>query len=111
MDEPNLEPFDANAFIDRLVEEMGMQNEDPVKLAGLKSAMMEAFGRHIFRAAADNIEERVIDVVMEELEGEEDVEFILQELVRTSPAAQFAMLEAIDEFEKNTLEAFNKLKI
>lgn len=111
MSENTAESFDAYAYIDQLVEKMGMQHENPVKLAGLKSAMLEALGRHLFQAAASHIEDRVIDVVMEELKDEEDVEFILQELVRTSPGAQAAMIGALDEFQTNTLEAFNKLKI
>jgi len=106
-----MQQFDAYAYIDDLVEEMGMKDENPVKLAGLKSAMMEALGRHLFQAASESLEDRVIDVVMEELKDEEDVEFILQELVRTSPGAQMAMLAALDEFKEHTLEAFNKLKI
>ena len=37
-------------------------------------------------------------------------EHFINELIRTSPTAQVAMLAAIDQFKTNTLEAFNQLK-
>ncbi|MFH0837732.1 MAG: hypothetical protein V1880_00495 [Patescibacteria group bacterium] len=111
MTKTETENFDMNAYLDELIEEMGMQDEDRLKLAGLKQAMIEALTRQIFQAAAENIEPEVIDMVMEELKDEEDPGFIIQELLQTSPGAQVAMLEALDEFKKTTLEAFNKLKI
>lgn len=110
MAENESEQFDIHAYIDEIIEEMGMANEDIVKLTELKESMLEALSRHIFQAAADNLEDEVIDVVMEDLKDETDVEIILQEIVHTSPGAQIAMLQALEEFKKNTLEAFNHLK-
>ena len=110
MTQNTIEQFDPHAYIDDLIGEMGMQNEDAEKLSKLKEAMMEALCRQIFHAAAENIEDEVIDVVLEELKDETDVEYILREIVQTSPSAQLAMLAALDEFKEQTLEAFNKLK-
>ncbi|MBU0706530.1 hypothetical protein KJ657_02660 [Patescibacteria group bacterium] len=111
MPETNIEQFDPGVYLDDLIREMGMQDEDRVKLAGLKQAMFEALSRQLFQAAEDNIEPEVIDVIMEELADEEDPGYILRELMRSSPGVQIAMVMALDEFRENTLEAFNKLKI
>lgn len=110
VEEDKSEQFNPFALIDELIEEMGMQNEDPVKLAGLKEAMFEALGHQLFNAAAENIEDEVIDAAMEDMKDEKDAGFILRELMQTSPGAQLAMLGAVKEFKENTLEAFNKLK-
>jgi hypothetical protein len=110
VEENNTEQFDPYVLIDELIEEMGIQNEDPVKLAGLKEAMFEALGHQLFNAAAENIEDEVIDAVMDDLKDEKDAGFILRELMQASPGAQLAMLGAVKEFKENTLEAFNKLK-
>lgn len=104
------EAFDIHLFIDELIEKMGMQHEDLVKLTDLKKNMHEVLHQAIFEAAAENIEPEVIDEGMERLKDEKDPIFILMELIKTSPSAQVAMLVAIDNFEKNTMEAFETLK-
>ena len=105
------EQFDPFVYVDELVEEMGMQNEDPERLEGLKKAMLEALMRQLFQAAEDNIEPETMDMVMEDLKDVEDPGFILREMIQTSPGAQVAMLLALDEFRENTLEAYNRLKV
>lgn len=104
------ENFNMNVYIDELIEEMGMQNEDKAKLTKLKEGMFKALNRELFEAAAESIEPEVIDMVMADLKDEKDSGFILQELVQTSPSAQLAMLAVLDRFKENTLEAFNTLK-
>ncbi len=104
------ENFDMYVYIDELIDEMGMKNEDEAKLSALKESMFKALSRELFEAAAENIEADVIDMVMDELKDEEDPGLILQELVQTSLSAQLAMLAVLDNFKKNTLEAFNTLK-
>lgn len=110
MTELNSEQFDFNVYLDQLIEEMGLKDMDALQVAQLKEQMAETLRNDIFTAAQENMEPEVIDAVMEELAEETDPAFILRELIRTSPSAQIAMLEAIDNFRKNTLEAFNKLK-
>lgn len=110
MDTPPATPFDPYAYLDELIAEMGLDSEAPERIAALRSNMMEALGRKILQAASENIEGETVDVVMDDLKDEQDVEFIFQELMRRSPAAQEAMLEALDEFREETLEAFNRLK-
>lgn len=105
------EQFDPFVYVDELVEEMGMQNEDPARLEDFKKAMLEALMRQLYQAAQDNIEPETMEMVMEDLKDEEDPGFILQEMIQTSPGAQVAMLLALDEFRENTLEAYNRLKV
>jgi hypothetical protein len=105
-----IEHFDAITFLNELIEEMGMANEDPKELTLLKEQMAEALHNTIFQAASDAIEPEVIDMVMEELKDEKDPWIIVTELIKTSPSAQLAMLEALDRFRENTLEAYNQLK-
>lgn len=110
MTEP-YEDFNANTFIDELVEEMGMQNEDPVGLAELKKDMLEALTRQLWQAAEENIDMEAIDIVLDDMKDEEDPGMILRTLIHASPGAQLGMLDALEEFRINTLEAFNKLKV
>ena len=105
------EQFDALIFIDDLIEEMGLQNEEPDKLTRLKEAMLQALTRQVFQAAEMAIEPEAVDAVMEELAEEEDPGFIVRELLHASPGAQLAMMEALQEFRLTTLEAYNKLKV
>lgn len=110
MPEKDSEQFDFNAYLDQLIEEMGLKDMDAMQVAQLKEQMSETLRHDIFTAAEENMEPEVIDAVMEELADETDPAYILRELILASPGAQIAMLEAIDNFRKNTLEAFNKLK-
>jgi hypothetical protein len=110
MPDTNTEQFDPFVYIDELIVEMGLQNEAPVELMELRKNMLEALGRELFTAAAEALEDEVIDMVMEELKDEEDAGFILRELMQSSPGAQLAMLEALNDFREKTLEAFNNLK-
>ena len=104
------EQFDLTTYIDDLIKEMGMQNEDARELAILKDGMAEALHNALFHAASNNIEPEVIDMVMEDLQDEQDAWYIIEELMKTSPAAQIAMVQALDEFRENTLEAYKQLK-
>ena len=104
------EQFDPHIFVDELIKEMGMQYEESEKLELLKKNMLEALMRQLYQAAEDNMEPESMEMVMDELKDTEDPAFILHEMIRTSPGAQVAMLEALDQFRVNTLEAFNQLK-
>lgn len=107
----NSDHFDPNVFIDELIEEMGMQNEDRDKLAKLKKAMLDSLILQLLQAAQDSIEPEVIDMVLEELQDETDSLLITQKLAQASPSVQLALLEALDTFREDTLEAFNILKV
>ena len=107
MPDTDLEQFDAEIFIEQLIEEMRLQNEDEGELKKLKTNMFEVLSRELLQAASQSIEPEVIDVVMEALKDERDPGVILRELVQTSPGAQLAMLAAAEEFRKQTLEAYN----
>jgi hypothetical protein len=104
------EQFDLPKFLDELIEEMGLQGEDAGKLETLKSGMTEALNNELFRAASENIEPEIIDSVMDDLRDEEDAGVIITELIKSSPGAQVAMLQALDGFRETTLEAYNQLK-
>lgn len=111
MPDNNFDHFDPYAFIDELIVEMRMQDAEQAKLEWLKNAMFEALTRQLFQAAQDSIEPEVVDMVLKDLEDEEDPLIIIQQLVQTSPSAQLALLDALEIFRENTLDAFNKLKV
>jgi len=110
MTQDNMEQFDVIAFLDGLIEQMGLQNESPTELKALRENMSEALHNELFRAASENLEPEVIDAVLEDMKDEEDNMFILMELIKSSPGAQLAMVEAIENFKENTMTAFNKVK-
>lgn len=105
-----IELFDALTYIDDLILEMGMENADRDDLAALQNSMAKALHDALFQAAAQNIEPETIDMVMEDMKEEGDGWFIITELMQTSPSAQMAMLDALDEFRKNTLATYNLMK-
>lgn len=110
MTETSTDTFDAIKYLDEIIEEMGMQDESPEELEELKGQMGQALHDALFQAAADNLEPEVIDRIMDEMQDEEDEWFIITQLLQNSPAAQVAMLQTLDEFKEQTLEAFNQLK-
>lgn len=102
--------FDPIAFLDELIEKMGLQHQPRQELETLKEGMAEALHREIFQAAADAMEPEVVDMILERYPDEEDTWFLITEMVKTSPQAQIAMMQAVNEFETNTLETLNHLK-
>lgn len=109
MSKTTVEQFDALKFLDDLIEELGMQDEDE-KRDILKERMAKALHDTLFRAAANNIEPETIDMVMDDLKDEKDAWFIMTELMQTSPSAQVAMLQALEDFRNMTLEVYKELK-
>ncbi|MDH5596899.1 MAG: hypothetical protein OEY44_02235 [Candidatus Peregrinibacteria bacterium] len=105
----NDDTFDALAYLDELIEEMGLAQADAEAKARLKETMAENLHHDLFLAAAQNLEPDVIDMVAAELSSEKDPWFTIQQLVQTSPGAQVAMLEALDIFKQRTLEAYGQI--
>jgi len=109
-DQNLINPFDANLFLDSLMEEMGMCNEPPETVAELRHAMEKQLVSDVLSAASLHIEPEVIDIALAEYGNETDPLFFIRQLIARSPAAQIAILEAMDTFYKQTLETFNAIK-
>ena len=106
----NEQEFNANIFLDSLIDEMGLQNDDPDKVYDLKMLMLKRMNDVIMEAISLNIEPEVIDAVMSRYGDAEDPVFLLSLLIEYSPGSQFAILEALEKFREQTLEAFGRLK-
>lgn len=106
----NEQEFNANIFLDSLIDKMGLQNEDPDKVYDLKMLMLKRMNDVIMEAISLNIEPEIIDAVMSRYGDAEDPVFLLSLLVEYSPGSQAAIVEALDIFQNQTLEAFGRLK-
>ena len=107
-DEPDT-TFDPDEIINLLIEEMGMKDEDPEKVSALKQAMEQQMYHVILSTAAMHVEPAVIDGVLKEFANEESPELLFAELIRHSPASQEAILEALNDFYDETIDAFKTL--
>ncbi len=102
--------FNPNTFLDSIIEEMGLQNEDPDKVYGLKMLMLKRMNTVITDAISLNIEPETIDAVMARYGQVEDPIFLLSLLIEYSPGSQIAIVEALDNFREQTLSDFSRLK-
>ncbi len=103
--------FNIYDYVDALIIEMNMQNEEAEKLEKLKRSMQTALIQHLLQTTQDVIEPETIDESLEILKDEKDPYFVLYYFIQNSPAVQNALIDALNIFKKNTLEAFNRLKI
>jgi len=102
--------FDPKAFIDSIIEEMGMQNEAPEKLAMLKGYMERQLDHVISRTASETLEPEVIDKVLEEYGETKDIGFLFEKCVQDSVDTQWAIVKALEEFKDQTINAYLQIK-
>lgn len=102
--------FDLLAFLDSIIEEMGLQKESPEKVANIRKLMLKQANDAILKEISLNIEPEVIDAVTSRYGDAEDPVFLLSLLIEYSPGSQKAIVEALYKFRRQTLDVFNKLK-
>lgn len=97
--------FDPITFLDQLIEKMGMQNEDPQKIAELKEVFGKILHDQLFDAAARHINPDLVDQALQKETNQNNWWALITELIKNSPAAQEAMAKAIEKFEERVLKA------
>jgi len=102
--------FNADEYLDSIIEEMGMKDKDPDKIAELKNGMLKQMNDVILKTVSLNIEPEVIDAVTSEYDDVEDPVFLLSLLVEYSPMVQIEVVRELEKFRERTLYAFNRLK-
>ncbi len=107
---------DPVKFIDMLIKEMNMQNEDPEKLKALKENMLVSLNHKLSDAISENIDPEAIDQALEEeqkrVNGDEDkvqLGNLMVKMVNLSPSAQEAVGQAMEDFRDRTLHAHKVL--
>jgi len=103
--------FDPDEFIDSIIQEMGMGNEDPEKLEELKMHLETQMDFVIMNTASLYIEPDVIDGIMQRYPDINDTSFLFAEMVKASDKTQWAIITALDEFREETLNAYQKNQI
>jgi len=106
----SMEPIDINQFIDSLIEEMGMDDVAPDKQLELKEHMLRELDHRVSTAASQSLSPEAIDEVAESYSEITDLTYLIQECVKKSPEAQKAILEAMEEFKEQTLNAYFQIK-
>jgi hypothetical protein len=102
--------FDPKGFIDSLIAEMGMQDAPSEKLSELKSGIEQQMTHVILNTASMNLDPEALDYVMETYKDIENPLQLFIQIIKYNPSAQLAILDALDEFREQTLEAFNKFR-
>jgi hypothetical protein len=102
--------FDPQGLIDSLIDEMGLRNETPEKVAALKEKMMIQIAHIVLSTAAMHVEPEVYDKVLGYAETIKDPAHLYAELIKGSEEAQIAILQALYEFKNQTLDAYRKIK-
>ena len=101
--------FNTKQFLDELLEEMGLHLTPEKELNDLKKFMQAQMDHAIMTAVSMHLEGSVIDDVFERYADETNSDAIFIELVANSPNAQIAIIEALGEYRRNTLDAFKTL--
>jgi hypothetical protein len=102
--------FDPKEFINSLIAEMGMQNAPAEKLDELKNGIEQQMSYVILNAASLHLDPEALDYVLERYKDVGDLLQLFIQIIKYNPEAQLAILDALDEFKEQTLDAFNKLK-
>lgn len=101
--------FDPQVFLDHLIQEMGLNQEDPTKISQLKESLAIGLHNRIFQAAAQALETEKIEAALEKYQDEKNLSQFYFNLIQMSPAAQEAMKNAIQKFGDETLAAYEIL--
>ncbi|MBU0728042.1 hypothetical protein KKA95_05140 [Patescibacteria group bacterium] len=110
MNENSSKPtLDINVFVDSLIEQMNMQGAEPEKLQALKEGMLKQINNVIMDTVSLYLEPEVIDAVMEKYGDSDDPYYIYTQFVKKSPNVQLEILNALQEFEEQTMQAYKQL--
>ncbi len=101
--------FNSDKFLDDLINEMGLLEALPNEIETLKTAMLEQLNQVIMTAVSIFIEDEAIDYVMKKHADLKDSDQIFAALVANSPQSQIAILDAMELFKENTLDAHKDL--
>jgi hypothetical protein len=102
--------FNPQEFINSLIAEMGLQDEEPEKVEQLKNGIEKQMTDIILNTASLNLDPEVMDYVTERyMDVENPLQFFIQ-LIKHDFGAQIAVLDALDKFKEQTLSVFNRLK-
>ncbi len=102
--------FDPKAFIDSLIEEMGMQNESPEKIDELRAGIEDQMTHVILNTASMNLDSEMTDLALERYKDIDNPTQLFIQLIKYNPEAQVAILNALDELKEQILDAYKTLK-
>ena len=101
--------FNPKEFVDSLIADMDMQDEDPEKVEQMRSSIEQQMTHVISNTASLNLDPEVFDYVLERYgDVENPTQFFIQ-VIKHDPEAQVAILNALDKFREQILGAFGKL--
>lgn len=109
MNEESNTSFDIRAYVDTLINEMGMQDTEEHKLEALKLSMYKQINYIMMNTASLYLEPEVIDYVMNEYGNTDDPFYIYSQFIKHSPLVQVAIMEELDKFAEQTIKAYRQL--
>lgn len=99
--------FQIQEFLDELLLETNLKGHS--KEIEIREAMAQALHDSVFKAVSQNIEDEVIMDTLNDLQNESDPMVLIRELISRSLVSQMAIIEAIEAFKTETLNAYNQL--
>jgi hypothetical protein len=102
--------FDVKEFIDSLIYDMGMKDEDPEKVKILRDGIEKQINEIMLNTASLYTDPEVIDMILEEYKDQDDLAYLCAKLIEYSPRVQLEIFNALDDFRNQTMEAYNFLK-
>src|SRR3989338_3494844 len=102
--------FDTQDYVASLIKDLGLENAEPAKKEKLRQMIEKQMTNLILRTASLALEPDVVDEVIEEHGEETDPVWFIRKLIEESPAAQSDIVQALDEFYDQTLNALKVLK-
>lgn len=101
--------FSPEQFLDDLIAEIGLSEVPADELEELKQAMQTQMDHVIMTAVSIYLEPETIDYVFTKHAEIADSDLLFAELVTNSPKSQIAILEALEQFRQDTLDAHKTL--
>lgn len=113
MDEKNTPSpayFDPDAYISSLMGAIGFEDASDSEKDELYELLLEQMNRIVLNAISKSVDGEQLDEALVNEKNNDDLSQFVRRLVKNSPEAQIAVVEALDSFYEQSLDAHKRLK-
>ena len=98
--------FNPDVYIDTLMEDIGFKDASEEEAKQMRDGLSEQLTHLILNAISLYVEPDQIDEALVQYGDLDDLAKFIQKLVETSPEAQLAIVEALDNFYNEMVETY-----
>lgn len=102
--------FDPNAYLNSLLNDIGFENTEDEERGQMYTELEEQMSHLIFSAIADNITPEQMEETLINNGENENLNALVEAMVEISQEAQIAILDELDKFYSETIEAYERFK-